>query len=103
MKTREYILTEVYNSNILKKMANKYASKLKGDIDDFVSHCLLIICEIPEDKLVKLYNDNQLYFYVVKIANNQCWNDKSTFNKELGIATLPLHENNSIDEEDDNA
>ena len=101
MKTREYILTEVYNSNILNKMANKYASKLKGDIDDFVSHCLLIICEIPEDKLVRLYEQGQLYFYIVKITNNQCWNSGSTFNRELGIPTLPLYENNSVDDEEE--
>ena len=57
--TREDILTEVYNSDIIQKIANKYKSWLGNNIDDFVSHCLVIACEIPEKKLKKLYNDGQ--------------------------------------------
>lgn len=103
MKTRDEILTEVYKSDILKKMANKYASKLKGDIDDFVSHCLLIICEIPEDKLVRLYEQEQLYFYVIALARNQIVNIKSTFNKELDkeIIKIEYEEYYGRDLEDD--
>lgn len=92
--SRDSILEEVYKSQILNKMANKYISRLGGNVDDYISHCLLILCEMDEAKLVKLYNDNQLYFYIVRICVNQAVNSSSTFNNEMGrIQTCPLFEN----------
>ena len=99
--TRDDILTEVYNSQVLNKMANKYISRLKGNTDDFISHCLLILCEMDEAKLVKLYNDKQLYFYIIRVCTNQAVNQSSTFNNSLGrLDTCPLFENTDFNAED---
>lgn len=94
--TREEILIEVFNSQILNKMANKYKARLGSDADEFVSHCISIVCEMPEEKLLRLYKDGQLYFYIVSIAKNQAWNDNSVFNKnviERGIIKIDINTN----------
>lgn len=102
--TRNDILTEVYNSQIINKMASKYITRFKGDIDDYISFCLEVVCEIPEDKLIQLYTEGQLYFYIVSIARNQLLNSKSAYNKlmENNIDKMSLntymHAKNSEDE-----
>ena len=102
MSSRDSILEEVYKSQVFRKIANKYISKLKGNADDFVGYCLLVACEMEESKLIKLYNDGQLWFYLVRIARNQCWNDKSDFNKLIGPETAQLYENNDFEHAQEN-
>lgn len=81
--TRNDILTEVYNSQIINKMASKYLPRFKNndDLDDYIGECLKILCELPEDKLINLYNDGELYFYAVAVAKNQLFNAKSNYHK----------------------
>lgn len=81
MKTRQDILTEVFNSQCVQKIGYKFNNLTKNDVDDYIGYCLQAICEIPEDKLLKLYNTNQLYFYVVSVCKNQLFNKKSEYNK----------------------
>lgn len=102
MKNRNEVLDEVYRSDIIQKMANKYAATIQNNMDDFISHCALLLCELPEEKLMKLYNKGELYFYVVKVCSNQAWNLSSTFHKQItnNLKTVPLNENAEVLEDD---
>lgn len=80
--TKNEIITEIYNSNIVVKLAKKYGSYIKDyNIDDFCQEIYLILAEMPDDKLINLYNTKQLDFYIISIIRNQATNDISTFNK----------------------
>lgn len=80
--TKNKIIEEVYNSNIVKKIANKFKSYLKENIDDFQQEMFLQLLEIPDDKLIELYKNKQLYFYVVRILQNNVVNKYSLFNRQ---------------------
>lgn len=78
---REQIITEIYNSNLFEKMASRYSTKLGGLKEDWIQHLYLTLCEIPEDKLVELYNKKELNYYLYYIGKAACFNDNSDFNK----------------------
>lgn len=88
MDKREKILTEVYNSKIVDKMAKKLYYRLRNQTEDYISFIYETICTLDEDKLIKLYDKGELYFYIVSICKNQVVNDKSDYNR--------LMENNII-------
>lgn len=79
---REQIITELYNSNLFEKMASTYSSKLGDAKEDWIQNMYLIACEIPEDRLIELYEKKELNYYLFYIGKAQAYNDKSEFWKE---------------------
>lgn len=49
--------------------------------EDLFQHVLIILIEIPSDKLIQLYQANQLQWYFVKLCLNQLQGKRSEFNK----------------------
>lgn len=81
--TRDEIIKEIIDKEFVEKVCTTFGSILGENKDDFYGEFWLIILdEIPEDKLINLYNNKQLYFYLLSIARNQITNDKSKFNKK---------------------
>jgi len=76
------IYNEICRSQIVEKVTSSISSYINNDKKDFIQEMYLTIFEIPEPKLVKLYNSNQLYFYIVKIIQNQGTCMKSKFHKK---------------------
>lgn len=77
---REQIIQEIYKSGLIQKYTNYFKSYHKN-YDDFSQHLFLILCEIPEDKLIKMYEAKELSFYMFYIAKSQATNKKSDYNK----------------------
>ena len=76
---RDSILIEIYNKHIIERVCSAYWSKI-GDLkEDCIQYIWLLICELPEKKLIDLYSKNQLDYYIYSIGRNQIWNDKSSF------------------------
>lgn len=76
---RDSILIDIYNKHIIERVCSAYWSKI-GDLkEDCIQYIWLLICELPEQKLIDLYNKNQLDYYIYSIGRNQIWNDKSSF------------------------
>jgi hypothetical protein len=48
---------------------------------DLKAEVFLVLCEMNEDKLVGLYDRNELKFYIVRIMLNMIKSDRSTFYK----------------------
>lgn len=48
---------------------------------DLKAEVFLVLCEMNEDKLVGLYERNELKFYIVRIMLNMIKSDRSTFYK----------------------
>ena len=81
MCTRNNIIEEIYNEKIIERCLAKYSKIMKGNIEDVVQDIYMMIIEMPEDKLLKLYNDNELTYYILTICKNQCVNKYSKSNK----------------------
>ena len=82
MCTRNNIIEQRYNEKIIERCLAKYSKIMKGNIEDVVQDIYMMIIEMPEDKLLKLYNDNELTYYILTICKNQCVNKYSKSNKK---------------------
>lgn len=76
---RNKILTELYNSRLIEKLANTYSSKLGNLNDDWIQQMYLTICELPEEQLIDLYNKGELTYYIYYVCRAQAYNDMSDF------------------------
>lgn len=75
------IITEIYNSNLFEKMASTYEAKLGCNREDWIQHMYLFTCEIPEEKLLDLYEKKELNYYLFYVGKASCFNPNSEFNK----------------------
>lgn len=66
--------------------------------DDLKQEVILIVCELPEDKVIKLHTDRVLEFYVVRIILNQAKNKRNQFIKNHVIATSDLSTHDLADD-----
>ena len=82
MCTHNQIIEEIYNEKIIERCLAKYSKRMNGYIEDVAQDIYMMILEMPEDKLIKLYNDNELTYYILTICRNQCVNKYSKSNKK---------------------
>lgn len=96
----------LYNRNEILKdsllVVNKLVKSLANAqyIDDLRQEVLLILCELPEDKLISLYTRGELLRYTVGIIKNQYNSKTSTFYRKYKLYNLirqDLNENNADD------
>lgn len=78
---RDNIIQFIVTSKIVEKLANRFASLLGNNKEDYIQELYLMILTIPEDKLISLYSRNELIYYIISIARNQAVYKKSDFNK----------------------
>lgn len=82
MCMRNRIIEDIYNEKIIERCTAKYSKKMKGNIEDVVQDIYMMIMEMDEEKLLNLYNKNELTYYVLTICRNQCTNKYSKSNKK---------------------
>jgi hypothetical protein len=51
--------------------------------EDLKSEVFLILCELPEEKLIALYDRKELKFYIVRIMLNLVQNKNNQFYKKI--------------------
>ena len=83
MHIKDKILIEVAKSEWLYK-ASKTISPLFHD--DLAQHLLLILCEMPDDKLTKVYNDGYIKLFCIKIM----WSQSSTPRQKFYDVMKPI-------------
>lgn len=72
MKTKNQIIEKLYKENFIQNIIKRYTTKLNlEDEEDVSQEIYLILLEMPEEEIVRLFNVNQLNFYVVRIIKNQ--------------------------------
>lgn len=99
--TRDDVINTIINSNLIEKLSNTFVSRLGVNKEDFIQEMYLILLEIPEERLVKLYTEGSLNFYLLSVARNQVVNDKSTFNKKYNSKIIEYVYDYPIEESDD--
>lgn len=77
---RETIITSLYNDKELRSLARYYGGRYYHDLWQEI---ILSICEMHEDKLIKLHEDNRINVYVLSIMRNMTRNPKSKFGKQI--------------------
>ena len=78
MCIKDKILIEVATSDWLKQ-ASKNICPLHHE--DLKQHLLLILCEMPENKLIDLQNNGYLKYFCIKVMLNQTNSPRQSFNK----------------------
>lgn len=82
--SREEIINDVYKNKTIHNIALNWVRKKyikESDLTQFESELLLVLCEMPENKLKNLYSKNELVYYMLVVARNQATNYSSNFNK----------------------
>ena len=67
--------------------------------DDLKQEVILIVCSWPDEKIIKLYEDKALDFYVVKVILNQMISNSSPFSKKYRQFVLEYNHNYSSERE----
>lgn len=70
--------------------------------DELYSEFLLSICEIDEDKLIELYNKQELNFYLLRIIVNQYKSNSSRYFRQIKKKYTKILDYNEYNEENDN-
>lgn len=98
------IITEIYNKCIIEKIASKLSNRFKReeDMSDYIQEMYLILLDMPEDKLFRLYTDKELDNYIAQIALNQLVNTQSKFHRlmEDNINKVQIEDRNGKTEEE---
>jgi hypothetical protein len=95
------ILIEVATSDWLKQ-ASKNICPLHHE--DLQQHLLLILCEMPDYKLIDLQKNGYLKYFCVKVMFNQTKSPRQAFNRlfatigEYDVHSLDLVETNSVED-----
>lgn len=102
MDRRDEVIQYLLDKQLIDKLATTFCSQLGSNKDDFIQEMWVIILELPTDKLVSLYDNKQLDWYILSIARNQVVNERSTFNRVYNrkINTIPIEEYITEQDED---
>lgn len=76
------IIQNIIDMKIVDKIGRSYQKYLNDEKDDYLQDLWLKILEMPEDKIIKLYNSNELVYYLLAVTKNDIFNKYSTFNKK---------------------
>src|SRR5574344_1979126 len=72
MNRKNKMITKLYNEGLVQTLVSRYADDLlPQDLEDITQDIFVYICEFSEEKIERLFDDNILNFYVVKIIKNQ--------------------------------
>lgn len=89
MQIKAEILKEVATS----KWLPQAAKRISVYSDDLQQHLLLILCEMPEQKLIDVYNQGFIQHFCIKIMMNQAYGQYQKFNKMMSpIGLIDVYE-----------
>ena len=69
--------------------------------DDLVQEIYLIILEYDDNKIIKMYEQNQIKFFITRIIKNQSFSKNSPFYKKYKMYDQRQDNNKEIESEGD--
>lgn len=95
MTTKEDVITYILSQQIIEKLASRFSSQLGTNKQDYIQEMYLTILEIPDKKLVRLFEKGDLIYYIISICRNQAIYKKSKFNQTFNspIQQIELTDN----------
>lgn len=99
MSTNE-IIQYVIDSEIIPKCTAKWDHPTKGYRNDMMQDIYLILLELPEERLQRLYDNNELLYYVASICRNQFMSKKSQLRKKYELNLTKINYDKYATEQD---
>lgn len=81
--TREEIIEEIANARYVEQLAKNICHSSAPEIDDLAQIVYEILLTYDEQKIVELYDNNQLGFFIVRVIKNQYFSNTSPYYQEL--------------------
>lgn len=75
------IVEEIFNSNLLSTLFKNMSVK-GNDFEDLQQEILLILLEYDDDKIIEMYNNKQLKWFIIKLIKNQYFSVNSPYYKK---------------------
>ena len=88
------------SQKLIEKLASRFSSQLGTNKQDYIQEMYLILCEIPEKRLIDIFEKGELIYYIISICRNQAIYKKSKFNLTFNplIQQIELTDNESQEE-----
>jgi hypothetical protein len=82
MKTKNQIIEKLFKESFVENILKKYTTKLNSeDEKDVCQEIYLILLELKDEEIIRLFNNNELNFFTVRIIKNQVLSTKSSIYK----------------------
>lgn len=81
MYSKNEIVSEIYKSELIPTLCKNMGVK-QNDADDLIQEIYMILLEYDDAKIKKMYEDNQLKFFLVRIITNQYFSCNSPYYKK---------------------
>lgn len=101
MISRDDVIQYLMDKELIDKLGNTFHSQLGTNKEDWKQEMWLIILELPEDKLIRLYENKELDWYILSIARNQVVNDRSTFNRKYNDKRITYIDEYPVEQDED--
>lgn len=104
MFNKNDIIEEIARNKLIEELMKNMGIK-DNDKDDLMQEIYLVLLVYDEDKIIELYNNNQLKFFIVRIIQNQYFSKNSRYFMQYKRYYKLIDENKKISteiEEDDN-
>ena len=81
--TREEIIEIIATTRYVEQLAKSICHSSAVEIDDLSQMVYEILLTYDESKIVELYENNQLGFFIVRVIKNQYFSTSSPFYQEM--------------------
>lgn len=93
---KNQIITKVANDPMIKTIVFKYTNN-KYLEEELFQELMVILLEYDEDKLIELYNNNELTYWICAIIRNQSISSSSSFFRKIKKYNSLINDNYSTD------
>lgn len=78
------IIAQLAQERAVEKMVARIGHKdIDADLRDLCQLVYLVLCEYDDDKIIDLWNNGQMNFFLARIIVNQYKSDRSTYYAEI--------------------
>ena len=78
---RKDVVNEIYHSNLLNELFKNMGIK-DNDFEDLMQEIFIILLEYDKDKIMKMYEQKQLKWFIIKLIKNQYFSCNSPYYKK---------------------
>lgn len=80
MKSKNTIITEIANAKVVETMVENIAHQpLSANLKDLCQMVYVILLEYDESKIVELYENNQMQYFIARVIINQYRSSNSPY------------------------
>lgn len=81
--TKTQIVNELARKKIVEKLISK---KTTENLNDLAQDIYLDLLEKPDEKIVELYNNNELIYFISAMIRNQVFSSTSTYYRQYKLS-----------------